>query len=80
MGLVLNFLKYTDICVGLHVIAFAYRPTATARSARHEPDTHDDPRRLVRGLLSDTRAFPREDVVGLPILGRNSSPPLTFRL
>ena len=33
-----------------------------ARSARHEPDTHDDPRRLVRGLLSDTRAFPREDV------------------
>ena len=33
-----------------------------ARSGRHEPDTHDDPRRLVRGLLSNTRAFPREDV------------------
>jgi len=33
-----------------------------ARSACHEPDTQDDPRRLVRGLLSDTRDFPREDV------------------
>jgi len=33
-----------------------------ARSTRHEPDTHDDPRRLVRGLLPNTRAFPREDV------------------
>jgi len=33
-----------------------------ARSASHEPDTYDDPRRLVRGLLSDTRPFPREDV------------------
>jgi len=38
-----------------------------ARSARHEPDTHDDPRRLVRGLLPDARFSSRVCPLGMRV-------------